>query len=221
MPAVISHSERRDQIAKVVKHIIAESGMDAVTVRNVAREAGFSSTIVGHYFKDKRDLLVHTYRSLRTHGIELVDKAFGEDMTVLECFETLLPTNPENLSDWQVWFGFWGKAIADPDLGAERLAAIEATNELFQRILQRGIQREELPKHLDVVEHAIRIQVFINGLSSFVVTQPSAWPPEAQRAMLATEIDMMKSIRKKPTPGSKKKSHASSAKKKTRRTSRS
>ena len=68
MPAVISHSKRRDEIAKVVKRIIAESGMESVTVRNVAREAGFSSTIVGHYFKDKRDLLAFTYGTLRTPG---------------------------------------------------------------------------------------------------------------------------------------------------------
>ncbi|MFT7459671.1 MAG: AcrR family transcriptional regulator [Planctomycetota bacterium] len=219
MPAIVSHNERRDQIAEVVKRIIAESGMDSVTVRNVAREAGFSSTIVGHYFRDKRDLLAYTYGTLRTHGIELVDKAFGDEMTVHECFESLLPTNPSNLSDWQVWFGFWGKAISDPDLAAERLAAIEATNELFQRILKRGIDRGELPKHLDVTVHAIRLQVFINGLASFVVTQPSAWPPEAQRTMLTAEIDMMRSIDKKPTAGAKKKAQSASSKKKTRRSS--
>jgi AcrR family transcriptional regulator len=219
MPAVVSHNERRDQIAEVVKRIIADSGMDSVTVRHVAREAGFSSTIVGHYFKDKRDLLAHTYRTLRTHGVELVDKAFGEEMTVLECFETLLPTNPSNLSDWQVWFGFWGKAISDPDLAAERLAAIEATNELFQRILKRGIERGELPKHLDVTEHAIRLQVFINGLASFVVTQPSAWPPEAQHAMLTTEIDMMKSKQRTLTSGTKKNTQPASPNKKTQSTS--
>jgi len=219
MPAVVSHNERRDQIAEVVKRIIAASGMDSVTVRHVAREAGFSSTIVSHYFKDKRDLLAYTYRTLRTHGVELVDKAFGEEMTVLECFETLLPTNPSNLSDWQVWFGFWGKAISDPDLAAERLAAIEATNELFQRILKRGIERGELPKHLDVTKHAIRLQVFINGLASFVVTQPSAWPPEAQHAMLTTEIDMMKSKQRTPTSRTKQNTQPTSPKKKTQSTS--
>jgi len=200
MPAIVSHAKRRSLIATVVKRIVAESGMESVTVRNVAREAGFSSTIVSHYFRNKHDLLTFTYGSIRTRAIEMIEEAFHRDADVLVCFETLLPINDENLADWQAWFGFWGKTTSDPGLAAERVANVEATNELFQRILRHAKKRGELPEHLDTVVHAKRIQMFINGLASFVVMQPKAWPPAAQRAVLAAEIGTMKNMPVKTPP---------------------
>jgi AcrR family transcriptional regulator len=198
MPAIVSHAKRRSLIATVVKRIVAVSGMESVTVRNVAREAGFSSTIVSHYFRNKHDLLNFTYGSIRTRAIEMIEDAFNRDADVLVCFETLLPINEENLADWQAWFGFWGKTTSDPALAAERVANVEATNQLFQRILRHAKKRGELPEDLDTVVHAKRIQMFINGLASFVVMDPAAWPPSAQRAVLAAEIGTMKTMQTKP-----------------------
>jgi AcrR family transcriptional regulator len=198
MPAIVSHAKRRNLIATVVKRIVAENGMESVTVRNVAREAGFSSTIVSHYFRNKHDLLTFTYGSIRTRAIQMIEEAFHRDADLLGCFETLLPINEENLADWQAWFGFWGKTTSDPGLAAERVANVEATNELFQRILKHAKRRGELPEDLDTAVHAKRIQMFINGLASFVVMNPSAWPPSAQRAVLAAEIGTMKTMRVKP-----------------------
>lgn len=198
MPAIVSHAKRRALIAAVVKRIVAESGMESVTVRNVAREAGFSSTIVSHYFRNKQDLLHFTYGSIRKHAKEMIEEAFQRDADVLTCFETLLPINEDNLTDWQAWFGFWGKTRSDSDLATECIANVEATNKLFRRILKRAKKRGELPEHLDATVHAKRMQMFINGLSSIVVMNPSEWPPAAQRAMLAAEIDTMKMVRAKP-----------------------
>lgn len=200
MPAIVSHEKRRSLIATVVKRIVADYGMEAVTVRNVAREAGFSSTIVSHYFRNKHDLLTFTYGSIRTRAVQMVDDAFLRDADVLDCFETLLPINEANLADWQAWFGFWGKTTSDPSLNAERLANVEATNQLFQRILKHAKQRGELPRDLNTAVHANRIQMFINGLASFVVMNPAAWPPAAQRAALAVELDAMKVMAGRPMP---------------------
>lgn len=195
MPLIVDHDARRRDIAIVVKRIVATHGMDAVTVRNVAREAGFSSTIVSHYFRDKRDLLSFTYGTIRTHAAEMIDEAFREGADLLTCFERLLPSHRENLADWQAWFAFWGKANADADLTAERNAATAGTRGLFERIIERAQTRGELPAHLDTKFHSERLQIFINGLASFVVMQPEVWTPEVQRALLASEIDLMKAHR--------------------------
>jgi AcrR family transcriptional regulator len=195
MPSIVSHDKRRNMIATVVKRIVADSGMEAVTVRNVAREAGFSSTIVSHYFRNKRDLLTFTYGSIRTRAVLMIDDAFNRDVNILECFETLLPINKENLADWQAWFGFWGMTTSDPDLAAERDATVEATNKLLERILRHAKKCGELPADLDTAVHARRLQMFINGLASFVVMSPATWSPDKQRAALSAEIDTMRSMR--------------------------
>ncbi|WP_156679838.1 TetR/AcrR family transcriptional regulator [Sphingomonas profundi] len=192
MPLIVDHDERRSLIAGVVRRMVAAGGLEAVTVRAVAREAGFSSTIVSHYFRDKRDLMAFTYGTIRSRAIAMIEAAFADGADLQSCFETLLPINPANLADWQAWFGFWGKATADAGLAAERIAGTEGTRGLFLRILERAQAGGELPDHLDLAFHADRLQMFVNGLASFVVMQPAAWPPAKQRAMLATELDVMK-----------------------------
>jgi AcrR family transcriptional regulator len=194
MPLIVDHDERRVMIANVVKRIIAESGMEAVTFRKVARVTGFSSTIVSHYFQDKRELLIYAYELVLNKADERVNEVLEAGGDLMACFELVLPNNEDNLRDWQAWFGFWGKATSDPALAAERRNGLDETQALFGRILQKAIERGELPPDVDVGFHASLLQMFLNGLVSFVIMQPEAWPPAAQRRALALQIDLIKQL---------------------------
>ncbi|MBI1179700.1 MAG: TetR family transcriptional regulator [Alphaproteobacteria bacterium] len=197
MPIVVDHEERRHYIARVVERVIAKQGMDAVTIRNVAREAGFRSTLISHYFKDKKEMLTFTLDSIRTRASIRVDQEFLENHDLATCIDTLLATNEDGLSDWQAWFGFWEKATFDPDLAAVRLAVVEATHNTLRRLLENGIARGELPQEVDVEFHARRLQIVLNGLAAHVVMKPSAWPAETQRALVKVEVEF---IKKMPRP---------------------
>ena len=199
MPIVVDHDERRHYIASVVERVIAKQGMDAVTIRNVAREAGFRSTLISHYFRDKKEMLTFTLDSIRTRAAVRVDREFEDQHDLAACLDTLLPTSDERLSDWQAWFGFWEKATFDPDLAAVRQAVIDATHDTLRRLLERARDRGDLPRELDCEFHARRLQVVFNGISAQVVMRPDRWPPAAQRSLVAVEIELM---RKMPRPPS-------------------
>jgi len=198
MPIVVDHDERRHFIARVVERVIAKQGMDAVTIRNVAREAGFRSTLISHYFKDKKDMLTFTLDSIRSRAAIRVDKEFLDEHDLAACLETLLATNEDELSDWQAWFGFWEKATFDPELSAVRLGVVEATHNTLKNLLERAKGRGELPKTVDCEFHARRLQIVMNGLAAHVVMNPSDWPAEAQRALVKVEIEFMKKMPKPP-----------------------
>jgi AcrR family transcriptional regulator len=198
MPIVVDHDERRHYIARVVERVIAKQGMDAVTIRNVAREAGFRSTLISHYFKDKKDMLTFTLDSIRSRAAIRVDKEFLEKHDLATCLETLLATNEDELSDWQAWFGFWEKATFDPELSEVRLGVVEATHNTIKNLLERARDRGELPKALDAEFHARRLQIFMNGLAAHVVMKPSDWPAAIQRALVKVEIEFMRKMPKPP-----------------------
>ena len=52
------YSRYMQKIAEVAVEVIACEGMDAATVRNIAARAGYSTTIITHYFNDKDELLL-------------------------------------------------------------------------------------------------------------------------------------------------------------------
>ena len=192
MPLIVDHDERRALIADVVKEMIAETGIESVTVRAVARKAGYSSTILSHYFRDKQHLLISAFASILSEAPVRVRTAMEAGGNLLECLKVLLPNTAAKLRDWQAWFGFWGKVTHDPELAAERLAGVEETQKMLADILNYAIARGELPTNLDVPFHCNRIQIFLNGLVSMVIMKPDAWPPQAQREALMWQIELMR-----------------------------
>ena len=194
MPIVVDHDERRDLIARVVKKVIAEQGMDAVTIRNVAREAGFKSTLISHYFKDKKEMLIFTLESIREAAALRVEASFNENHDLATSFDSLLPISGDSLEEWRAWFGFWGKATFDPELSAVLLSIVEATNTYLWRALEEAKKQGDVPKDLDTEIHARRLQMILNGIATLTVISPEAWPPDAQRAMLAAELELMKNM---------------------------
>lgn len=191
MPAIVDHDERRAFIANIVKEMIAETGIESVTVRAVARRAGFSSTILSHYFRDKQHLLISAFASVLSDSPRRVQAIIDKGGSLFDCLEALLPITPQNLRDWQAWFGFWGTVTHDPELAAERIAGVDETQKMLKDVLRHAIDRGELPADLDIAFHSNHIQIYLNGLVSMVIMQPEVWSPDAQREALRWQIGLM------------------------------
>src|ERR1700761_5188472 len=66
MPKKVDHDERREELTLAAWRVIAAKGIDEVTIRDIARESGYSSGVLAHYFKNKDDLLAHALRLSHT-----------------------------------------------------------------------------------------------------------------------------------------------------------
>ena len=64
MPKVVDHEERRAELAAAVWRLASSDGLEAVTVRRVAEEAGWSTGAVVHYFADKEELLLFAFSTV-------------------------------------------------------------------------------------------------------------------------------------------------------------
>src|SRR5690349_1597117 len=52
------HTERRRLFAAAALSVISRDGLEGLTVREVAREAGFTTGALTHYFQSKDELLI-------------------------------------------------------------------------------------------------------------------------------------------------------------------
>ena len=68
MPKIVDHDARRVDLARAAAAVARRDGIDEVTVRNVASQAGVSAGALRHYFPRQADLLR-----------ENVDGRVGED----------------------------------------------------------------------------------------------------------------------------------------------
>jgi AcrR family transcriptional regulator len=178
VPRVVDHTARRRHVAQCASRLIAEGGTEAATVREVARAAGSSTTIVSHYFRDKRELLEFTYQEAaaeargRAHAVLAADPR-----DVHGVVETLLPLDGERLDYWRVNTAFWGLAVGDHALAAEQRARVDGARDLLIAALaERGAPAPEVA--------AEELLALVIGIAVQAVFDPGRWPAERQRALV-------------------------------------
>ncbi|MGH8277414.1 MAG: TetR family transcriptional regulator, partial [Steroidobacteraceae bacterium] len=62
MPKIVDHDQRRDEIALVACRVVATHGFDQATIVRIAREAGYTTGMVAHYFDTKQQIIIAALR---------------------------------------------------------------------------------------------------------------------------------------------------------------
>lgn len=184
MPRIVDHDARRRLVAEVAATLVAERGLEAVTFRELAEQAGFSTAIVSHYFADKREVLQVTYHHTVRRARERLRRATAAaPADVAGALEALLPLDDERRRDWKVWFAFWAVAAADTALAAEQRERVLRTRQDIAGLLAA------LPAPPDDLDVAARqVLSTIMGMAAQAVFDADDWPPARQRAMVRTTL---------------------------------
>ena len=145
---------------------IARVGLDGVTLREIARAGGWTTGIVSHYFVDKRDLLLATFRSRADAAHDRIDVSLAAGASMLDAIvDSALPLDEEGALNWKVWLAFWGAAVGDPELSA----AQQDRHRSFHRALAQALAAEQaagrLRQELDIDYEARRLVAVLDGIA--------------------------------------------------------
>jgi len=190
MPRVVDAERRRRELIDLTAQQIARLGLERVTLREVARAGGWSTGIVSHYFHDKRELLLATFRSRAETAGLLARSLVEQGRAPLDAFlDAVLPLDEERLLNWQVWLAFWGSAVGDDDLSA----AQRERHDSFQHDLVDAleVEREQgrLRAGLELEHESLRLIMVVDGIALQAVFSPERWPASAQRRMVAQHLE--------------------------------
>jgi AcrR family transcriptional regulator len=86
-------ARRRKQIVEVARKIIATNGMEALTIRELAKEVGISEGNIYNHFASKRDVLRLLIEDVEETLMEAVEKAVSEKQDPLERLENVLKSH--------------------------------------------------------------------------------------------------------------------------------
>jgi AcrR family transcriptional regulator len=187
MPVFVDHEERRALVIAVASRLIAEAGLDAVTVRDVADGAACSTAIVSHYFHNKRELLFLTYNASLERATRRSEPAVA-NADLKGAVAELMPLDEERLIEWKIWLAFWAKAVADPEIADMQRACVLRARANIQRVLALLAARGVLAPDLDLEDEARRILTSIMGMAVQVMFDPADWPAERQHALIDRDL---------------------------------
>ena len=192
MPRYVDHEARRREVTEIARRLVVERGRAALTVRNVAAAAGFSSTVVSHYFADMDELFHATYAAaaarsaLRTKAVEARDA-----LDIRGLVEAVLPLDAERADDWRVWFAFWSEALTSPAWASEQQARALGTLRRFERCLKNLAGCGRLAPGIDTRDAAARLAALVPGLAAEAIFDPVHWTATRQRRVLRSELALI------------------------------
>jgi len=196
MPKVVDHGLRRREIARAVWRTVGRVGLDAVTVRAIADEAGYSTGVLAHYFSDKDEMLLHALRvsvELAAERFEKAESHGGETAreTLRDGLAGCLPLDESRRDEWRVWLAFWGRAAADERLAAEQRGWYERWRGLVRELVLACQREGTLPAELDAVLEADLLVALVDGIGVQAVLEPGRLPAERQISLLDRELELL------------------------------
>ena len=139
MPKIVDHEERRDEIALVACRVVAEYGFEQATIVRIAREAGYTTGMVAHYFDTKQDIIIAALRLILRRIEERLTPASAPGRPdLLALLTEALPVDETRYIECAFWIAFWGQVPADRRLKRINAWLHREYLRLFERCLARG-----------------------------------------------------------------------------------
>jgi TetR/AcrR family transcriptional repressor of bet genes len=194
MPKIVDHDQRRDQIALVACRVVAENGFDQATIVRIAREAGYTTGMVAHYFDTKQDIIIAALRLILRRIEERLTKPSGDATAdLLTLLAEALPIDEQRYIECAFWTAFWGQVSADKRLKRINAWVHREYMRLFERCLAEGWpiwSQLAAPTREQVLRSVV---TFINGVTASAVASQSDWPAAKQLEQLRLQLELLHS----------------------------
>ncbi|MFF2091632.1 TetR/AcrR family transcriptional regulator [Paenibacillus sp. NPDC058174] len=194
MPKIVDHDRRREQLAEAAWRVIRREGMEGVSVRSVAEEAGMSLGSLRHYFVTQSELLAFSMQLVSERVMRRLKelKLNGNPRQNIELIVAqLVPLDEERLAESEVWLAFMGRAVGDPSIRAFSLQVHDQLYNGFLSIVSGMVVQGLAAANLDVELEAKRLHALVDGLVVHGVTRPERLNAAEINRVLLYHLDQM------------------------------
>lgn len=158
----------RDQLLAAVMGMIAERGLERLTMAALGREVGMSSGHLLYYFRTKDELLLQTLEwSEGRLGAER-GRLLGRPGTArerLDAYVDLYVPDGHRDPHWTLWLEVWNRSQNADEEARDRQSAIEgAWHRDLVALIAEGVSRGEF-RRVDPDRFATRLRSLMDGFS--------------------------------------------------------
>ena len=195
MPKVVDHEQRRAELAAAVWRLVSTEGLDALTVRRVAAEAGWSTGALVHYFADKESLVLFAFRTVADRVGSRVDRLAHESSDPLELARALLveglPLDADRRAEVRVWFAFLGLALTRPSLAKAQRVGYRAWRSRLEQLLRQAQLEGRIDPEVDCELEAAELVALVDGLAVQATFEPRTLTSERLVALVDARLERL------------------------------
>ncbi|MFI0943149.1 TetR/AcrR family transcriptional regulator [Streptomyces sp. NPDC021020] len=193
MPKVVDHDERRAELAAALWRVALREGFDAVSVRSVARESGWSAGALRHYFADRTAMVLfavdHAVAAVRER-IAAANAASGalSPEFVQAHLEQLLPLDDERRLESEAWFALVVLAHRDPAAAERRAEVDDLIRDSVESAVAALAELGRLGAGRTPATEGARLHALLDGLVLQLLAAPPRLTAARARALLADHL---------------------------------
>jgi AcrR family transcriptional regulator len=158
---------RRRDVCDAARRAITQNGLEATTLRDIAREGGFTTGVVTHYFPDKQSVIVGAFAAASHDWLTDVRAAIQAADSPERQLEALvgvaLPDDATRRGEWRLWSEMWTYAGRDPEFAAQLIETDALWEQEIRDVLERTRKAGAI-RDIDVIVEARLLARLIDGL---------------------------------------------------------
>jgi AcrR family transcriptional regulator len=188
------HNERREAFAAAALRVIMRAGVGGLTVREVAKEAGFTTGALTHYFRSKDQVLIEASEySAKLVRPRMERKARSPDtLSALKgVVEEALPITAAVRGYWRIWFGFWERAAYNPVVAKVMRARYDEWRGRLAVLISRAQTEGAAPATFDADLAAQELVALVDGIAIQVLLGTGRIAAARQREIIDNWIGLM------------------------------
>jgi AcrR family transcriptional regulator len=170
---LIDQDSRRHEIAHAVWRIVLRDGVSAVSIRDVAAEAGLAVGSVRHVFGSKAELLEYSMALVHEQTRDRVAAHFAikDPRKFAEAvLAELLPLDDQRRTEMAVNMAVVAESPSHPGLRRVALDAQQAVSEACVAVLTRLRHDDLIRPGADMAYEAERLHALVDGLALHALT---------------------------------------------------
>ena len=195
MPKIVDHDVQRAKFAEAAMRLIARHGLEGVTMRAVATEAGLSYGSLFHYFNSKDELLMHAIRhstALQTRRVNDYSTRYSglKALEHLLCDDAII--NESSRDSWMVWLTFLYKVALQASFAEMHAELIDGWLARIRRLLEEAREAGEIRPQLDVGFEAMAVWAYSAGIGQMGLVHPELLPARLQKRLISAYLEKLR-----------------------------
>lgn len=192
MPRPSVEIERREQILAAACVVLADRGLQAFRVSDVAGQAGVSGGTVHYYFDSKQDVIAAAFEYNFAHSLDRRADLLDADRPPLEqlrqVVSSYLPSGVESQRAWRVWAELWAEGMRDKNLQEVNARLYGQWRNIVADLI-RAAQQEGTARETDATTAADMLVAMVDGLAIQVLLGSNEMTLVRAQATAASFID--------------------------------
>ncbi len=187
MPRNADPEQRRAEVVDAAFRLLAREGVESLTMRQVAKEAGCTIGLLNHWFASKDHLMDAALGRAASSAIERCGAILQiPEVTLERVVSEFLPLDGTRTDELRVWLAFWALSIGRPELqDRHRKRAHDIRQQLKSEVRKMPDAAPNLTLFVDV------LMTLLDGITVNALVDPEYWDPARQLRSLRWAISRL------------------------------